>query len=100
LFRSAFFLAILLLTGCFFEEESPENEGHPEKRDKVCVIPGYVVLETQSAVDSFAAIIDTCDKVTVVYLWMTGEDIVSLEGFNDKLRLSKAFRYQIHRFRH
>ena len=45
-----------MLAGCLSEEDLPESEGNPEIKDNVCVIPGYIVLETQSEVDSFAGL--------------------------------------------
>jgi hypothetical protein len=90
--RLHFLLISVLLTGCLFEEDPSEPEGDPEKKDNACVISGHIVLETQSEVDSFAAIIDTCDKVSVVYLWIMGEGIVSLEGFKDKFSVIKSLQ--------
>ena len=90
--NSAFLLVTLLFAGCFFEEEPPENEGDPEESEKECVFPGYVKLESQNEVDSFAALIDTCDRVSVVYLWIMGEDITSLQGFNDKFSVIKSLQ--------
>lgn len=86
--KSFMLVLVILIYGCLFEEDPPD----PEFNENLCIIPGRVVLQSQSEVDSFAAVIDTCDKVSVTYLWIMGEDIVSLENFDDKFSVIKSLQ--------